>query len=265
MSAITNRLSLSGEPSISKFLLPAGGERCEKARGVSGFSLSSMGWISGLLALTLLLGDGCATSTGTKTHLNENSLAKIKSLGVCAKIGSPFSVRVARDRISNVSGAVGGVVGYSIDKSLRASRDEEQVEKLQPLLSQFNCQSTTQAKFLEAFRRTGIFAEVQAINDVSPALTGGDGQLVVTLREWCLRPCLSGGKEEAKVEVCLDANCRILSASGHVLWDRSVEFRGGKCHTLEDYGATPGLLMQEFTQSLELLSNRMANEVRFPQ
>ena len=231
-----------------------------------------MRWFAALLAAIAVSGVGCKTVTGTHTSLNQESLAKIKNLGVAVRVTGPFTVKVAQGRFSQTSGTVGAMVGavvgagtvFAVESARQAATDEKDAAKLRPLLIRFDCQRLSQEKLLEAFKRTGVFECVQPMSDSGPTSANADARLVVTILDWSLRPCLGEVPDEKKLEIFLEAHCQIIFKNEKVVWDRNLDLRDGKGRGFAEYQDTPGLLAKELAEALERLSKRMASEIQFP-
>jgi hypothetical protein len=224
----------------------------------------------GLVAISLLIGAGCATSTQAPRASDAKALASVRSLDVCVKVDNEFTVMIARERISTTGAAIAGGIGYGIESSVLATKDEKEAQKLRPLLDQFDCRGMLQERSLGALKKTGLFSNVQAVSEAGPATVGSDARLSVILREWSLRPCMGATNTAAttaatKVEVTLWVDASLISAKGKPLWKGDVDCRQGKGRPLAEYQATPGLLTQELAQAIDRVSTRIAREIQFPQ
>ena len=223
------------------------------------------------LAVSISLLSSCASET--KLQADRPALAKMQRLGIVVTKEEEFSVRVAREErpVSVNFGYTGGGSGLSLMvlgavAISRAIDDSGYMAQVKPALKTYDAAE----HFAESFRRhlqgDGGFAAVAVISGAEPAAAharGLDGVVQVTLKQWGLRRC-GGAEGEELAQVGFYIEGRVLSAAnGENVWERREFYVDGECRAVREL-SEEGLLVKALARSVDYLSGKMANEIRFP-
>jgi hypothetical protein len=214
-----------------------------------------------VIAATLL---SCSTTTGTKTSLAPSELSKFRKAGILIEAETPFSVRVARDQMTNTGAVLFGLIGAGIEAAYNASKDTDYEEELHPLLGDFDPRKDSAMALHQSFIAGKVFQTVEIVRtDDARALTeqGFDTVLKETIEEWGLRLC--AGEED--VQVGLDINAQLVSLHNNTtVWERDELFMEGPCRPLSDFRTDKELLRTSLKRAVESLAGKIVNDIAFP-
>lgn len=206
----------------------------------------------------------CSTTTGTKTSLAPSELSKFKKAGILIESETPFSVRVARDQMTNTGAVLFGLIGAGVEAAYKASKDSGYEEEIHHLLGDFDPRKDSAVALQQSFIAGKVFQTVEIVQaDDARALKeqGFDTVLKETIEEWGLRLC-SG---EENVQVGLDINAQLVSLHNNTtVWERDELFMEGPCRPLSDFRTDKELLRTSLKRAVESLAGKIVNNIAFP-
>lgn len=235
---------------------------------------SWMGRVLGIGAIILIpVLVSCVSTTGTKTNLTTDELARIRKAGVTVESHQPLSVRMARDKLTatgvavgSIFGVVGAVVGAAVtaaEASSKSSKDAEHADVVGRIL-EFDPTKEHAAAFRDALMEAHAFPVVeivQAEDRQSLRTQGFDAVFKETIEEWGLRLCLG----EDNVRVVFDVHMQLWSLQKNtMLWERNDLFIDGPCRPLREFQDDRNLLNASFRSATQTLARKTANEIAFP-
>lgn len=214
-----------------------------------------------VIAATLL---SCSTTTGTKTSLAPSELSKFKKAGILVESETPFSVRVARDRMTNTGAVLFGLIGAGVEAAYKASKDTDYEEEIHHLIGDFDPRKDSAMALRQSFIAGKVFQAVEIVRtDDGRTLKeqGFDTVLKETIEEWGLRLC--AGEED--VQVGLDINAQLVSLHNNTtVWERDELFMDGPCRPISDFHIDKELLRTSLKRATERLAGRIVNDIAFP-
>jgi hypothetical protein len=213
------------------------------------------------IAATLV---ACASTTGTKTTLTSADLSKITKAGILVESKHPFSVRIARERMTNTGAILFGLVGAAVEAGYKSSKDSGYEGEIGRVLGDFDPVKDSAAAFREKFLAGKVFpiAEVvQTENARGLKEQGFDAVFKETIEEWGLRLC-SG---EENVQVGFDIHAQLVSLQNDkTIWERDELYMEGACRPLSDFRSDRELLRTSLRRATDTLAGRIVNEIAFP-
>ncbi|MCE7966587.1 MAG: hypothetical protein DYH04_14585 [Nitrospira sp. NTP2] len=204
----------------------------------------------------------CVPTTGTKAALTSAERSTIKKAGILVESGGPFSVRIARDKMTNTGALLFGLVGAGVEAGYKASKDASYEEELTPFVQGFDVIKDSSMAFQENFLSTKLFSMSEIVRTRDELKERGfDALFTETIEEWGLRLCL--GVEN--VQVAFDIHAKLVLLSDNVtVWERDELFTHGPCRPLADFRNDRELLGVELKRATKVLAGRIANEIAFP-
>jgi hypothetical protein len=213
------------------------------------------------IAATLL---SCSTTTGIKTSLAPSELSKLRKAGILVESGTPFSVRVARDKLTNTGAVLFGLIGVGIEAGYKASKDTDYEKEINHLLGDFDPVKDSATALHQKFSAGKVFPTVEVVQTDNARVLkeqGFDSVFKETIEEWGLRLC-SG---EENVQVGFDIHAQLVSLQNNTkVWERDALFMEGPCRPLSDFRADKELLRASLTRATESLAGRIVNDIAFP-
>ena len=213
------------------------------------------------IAATIL---SCSATTGTKTSLAPSELSNHRKAGILVESGTPFSVRVARDKLTNTGAVLFGLIGAGIEAGYKASKDADYAKEINHLLGDFDPIKDSATALHQKLSAGKVFPVVEIVpTDNARVLKeqGFDSVFKETIEEWGLRLC-SG---EENVQVGFDINAQLISLQNNTkVWERDALFMEGPCRPLSDFRADKELLRTSLKQATESLAGRIVNDIAFP-
>lgn len=213
------------------------------------------------MAATLL---SCATTTGTKTSLASSELSKIRKAGILVESGTSFSVRVARDKLTNTGAVLFGLIGAGIEAGYKASKDSDYEKEIDHGLGDFDPAKDSATALHQKFSAGKVFPTVEIVQTESARglkEQGFDSVFKETIEEWGLRLC--SGEENVQVGFDIHAQLVLLQNNTKV-WERDELFMEGPCRPLSDFRADKALLRASLKRATESLAGRIVNDIAFP-
>lgn len=214
-----------------------------------------------------LLVSACTPTTGTHILLNQSNLTKIKTIGIIVKKEEDFSVRLSREKTTATGAVLFGLIGAAVEAGARSSADIQREEKFKPLVGDYDPQKLMDERLHHYLQLAKVFNTVISIDDPDHKVLKGkelDGILEVTLKEWGLRLCLNPGSQE-QVQVGVSVHGRMfLLEDGSSVWERDELYLNGECHPVENFRSHEGLLKDGLSRTIDNLSGKIVNEIRFP-
>jgi hypothetical protein len=208
----------------------------------------------------------CTTTTGTRLSPSQSDISKIKRLGMLVRADEAFSVRRAREKLTNTGAAVGGLLGAAIEAGVRTSADTRDEESLKPITNSLD-PSQLLGGPLKTTLTTTAFPTVSAVSSVERAALRGEGLdavLDVTLKEWGLRVCTTSDHTD-DVQAAYRVHGRlVLADSGSMIWERHELFLDGTCRPISAFRTQEGLLSTTMSQAATELARRIVNELLYP-
>lgn len=221
-------------------------------------------FVTGLL--TTLALSACTATTGTRRSASAAELGRIKKLGTEVKTEEAFSVRRARERLTNTGALIGGLVGLSIEAGVRTANDAKVEEALRPALGDFDAARILSDRINAALRAQPAFGNA----DTAPAETetrrrgGFDAILTVTLKQWGLRVCTTSDPTD-DLQAGFNVEGRLLlSDSGSPIWERTEIYLDGQCYSEDAFRTQQGLLTVALSRAADGLARRLVNDLVFP-
>lgn len=209
----------------------------------------------------------CTTTTGTKSSLNQNTLSKINKIGITVKSENDFSVRLSRDKMTNVGTALFGLVGLAVEAGVRAGTDQELENEFRPKVGNFNPAKHMNEKLLHYLQLAKVFRVVERVNVKDHSELKGkdfDAILNVAIKEWGLRLCVGTDKKE-QLQAGIDIHGKVLLLEGgNTLWERNELYLDGECYSLEEIRSHDGIIENILDRAVDNLSGKIVNEIRFP-
>lgn len=206
----------------------------------------------------------CSATTGTKTSLAPSELSKFRKAGILVESETPFSVRVARDKMTNTGAVLFGLIGAGVEAAYKASKDTGYEEEIHHLLGDFDSRKDSTTALQQSFIAGKVFQTVEIVQtDDARALKeqGFDTVLKETIEEWGLRLC-SG---EENVQVGFDINAQLISLHNNTtVWERDELFMEGPCRPLSDFRTDKELLRTSLKRAVESLAGKIVNNIAFP-
>jgi hypothetical protein len=251
-----------------------------------------------ILLVSVLILNGCATGrTGTYVEPSPEDISRIMKVGLHVKVERGFAVRLqyisnadtiflsnminigmgsyqgARLAGASAETAAGISTGIGIAGAVisELSPDKRATRALKTDAAQINSADAIGYVLVDKLEATKVFPMVELIPSDSLDSArehGKDTLLIITVRRWGLRPPLgskynihsTGDKTEAQLE--LDVNLKLISsANGKILWERNEFHIDNKSYSLGDFKSQEGLLVSRMELALQLVCNRMHNEI----
>ncbi len=204
---------------------------------------------SSFMLLSLL--SSCTPTTGTKVPVDRSSLTKLQRVGITITVDEDFSVRISREKKTNIGAAFGALLGAGIEAAARSNTDAQYAERLKPMLGAYDPAKLLAEGLLQQFERDQVFPTVVSVPAEEKNAVRGrglDAVLAITLKQWGLRVC-HGSNTEEKVQAGLYVEGRIVSGErGEMVWERHELYLDGECRTLEEL-RSQGLFMEPFWPS----------------
>ena len=206
----------------------------------------------------------CSTTTGTKTSLAPSELSKLRKVGILVESGTPFSVRIARDKLTNTGAVLFGLIGAGIEAGYKASKDTDYENEMNHFLGDFDPVKDSATALHQKFSVGKVFQAVEGVQTENARVLkeqGFDSVLKETIEEWGLRLC-SG---EENVQVGFDINAQLVLLQNNTkVWERDELFMEGPCRPLSDFRADKELLGATLRRATENLAGRIVNDIAFP-
>ena len=218
--------------------------------------------------LSMLL-SACTTTTGTRVQLTESQLKGIQTLGVYVQTNHQFSVRMAREEMTDTGALLGGLIGAGIESGVRDSQDKRRETALLPLSQRFDLRQTVADDLQKYLTAINLFTTVRPVDtDKWDALraNGVDAVLNVNLGQWGLIVCNSAGGKDKRTQVGIEAHEELLDlSSGKIIWERNEDYLDGDCRVFDDFESQSNLLTSLLGTAVDNMTGRIANEIRYPQ
>ncbi len=228
-------------------------------------AINLLAFVMSLLVVLIL--PACTTTTGTRLSASQGDLQKIKKLGTVVKSEQAFSVRVAREKMSNTGVVFGGLLGAGIEAGIRSAADSKQEDELKPVLADFDPTRLLAEQLTNALRAQPAFRTADTANTSDPSVLkpeGFDSLLEVTLKEWGLRVCsTSDNTENVQAGYSIHGQLLLLDSSSPI-WERFEVYLDGECYPVEVFRYRDGLLRTALSGAAEGLARRVVNDLVFP-
>ncbi len=209
-----------------------------------------------------------STSTGAKTGLDAQAVARVRRMGVQVVVKNPFSVLVARNEGDNVgflalapAGLAGALIGAAIEHGARVAADAHAATALRPRLGDLDCETYLRANLVRALQASHRFDDVAVLGGTEQP---GDVDAILRLevQNWGVR---AGARAEAGTPARVGMEARVTltppSAASVMMWERNDYFSGGAVHPLDDFEVGT-LLRTDVEATLGGYADRIALEVR---
>lgn len=232
-----------------------------------------------LLFFTLI---SCSPTTGTRILVNRAALTGFQKLGIVVTKEEGFSVRIAREQapspgavILGITGVVGGLagaiagvaVGAGVDAAIGRNADTEVTEPFDRHVKAYDPVMVFSEVLLREFTNEQVFPSVVVLladSKNAAQVSGVDGVLKVSIKQWGLRLCASSGSD-TKVQAALFVESRIAATGkSEPLWERDELYLDGECHFVGDLQVNGQLLLTILSRAIESSSGKLVNEIRFP-
>lgn len=227
--------------------------------------MHSYSWTVFLLIGILL--SSCTPTTGTRIHLAQTNLAKIKRIGILVKKEETFSVRLSREKMTNVGAAFFGLIGAAIEAGAAASADAKLEEELKPIVGDYDPEKLMDERLHHYLKLAQVFDTVVTVDvedHEAQKEQGLDGVLEITLKEWGVRLCLDvASREQVQGGVNMQGRM-LLVEDGSAVWEHDELYLDGECHRVEDFRSREGLLKDALSRTIDNLSGKIVNEILFP-
>lgn len=207
----------------------------------------------------------CTTTTGTKISHTQNTLSKINKIGIIVKKESNFSVNLSRDKMTNTSTCLFGLLGYAIEHSARANIDQNLANEFRPQIGIFNPEKRMEEKLLYYLQSAEVFRTVEIGGAEGHALLKKmqfDAVLKIMIKEWGLRLCVGADKKE-QLQAGIDIHA-LLIEDGTAIWERDELYLDGDCYSLEELRSQKEIVENNLARTVDDLSARIVNEICFP-
>ncbi len=212
----------------------------------------------------------CTPTTGTQVKLSQADRARLHNIGVAVDVKDGFSVRVAREELTNtgatvgrVAGAAGSLTGSLIETGIRSAHDQRLTDRLKPAVHGYDPAPIMQDGLCQHLRDTRSFETIVNTEPGKQSGTdGADGVLNVTIREWGVRRAL--GRSDL-VQVGINSHAALVSPEqGKTIWARNDLYVDGESHSMAELESQPELVRQLLTRALDNLSAKIVNEICYP-
>lgn len=206
---------------------------------------------------------GCVSNTGVQVPLTSAAIGSDKDLLIRVRVKDGFSSQYhAQDSTGakSASMAFGGMIGYSIAKSISDSKDNELEQQIAQAIAPFSLEEALSELLVARLADTNRFAKVGPWS----ASENGQGALVmdVDVSFWGLRQCVD---EQISARMWIDTEVSLNDPlTPKPLWKlvQAYQSRNG-CHYLEEYHLDANLTLEEIHQLVDTVAFRVSNEIRY--
>jgi hypothetical protein len=228
------------------------------------FATECLVW--GLLAVSLLLLSGCASSTtGMQTDSPSPELEGIRRMEIKVSGSDQMYVSQSVNR-GGVAGWIAlGIIGAAVESGIRTNIDQRTADSISPELGRVSVPQSLEQVLVKNLSRSKQFDLIIPSNNDQADLSSAQAQVLVDLIHWGLYPPVHNQRDipEDYVQVGMEATVKIIDLdSGDTLWSSKEIYLHGKDHLISEYQASNGLLQKEVTQAIIAVSDRLSRAIR---
>ncbi|WOO42506.1 hypothetical protein [Rubellicoccus peritrichatus] len=219
--------------------------------------------ISSLLLLLLALNSGCTTTTGIKKKLTTDDLLGIKDLVIETQVKQPFDIYLSRDNETGTGFAIGGLLGATIESSIRTSNDRELSEPLVQQLINFRLQAVIEANLEKSLGTSGLFETISTVppGQMHGSLSSGQARLEIIVNRWGYRRSSANDKQ-----VTAFMECSISLTRGDTskeVWQYDTQLFSHNTYYPEHLSNDIESVRTDMRGLAARLANRITNELKY--